>query len=69
MRAVAGILLIARDDDPAFGERDLMSLARLAEASTDILAAALDARQLARLLGDIRDQDDRAAADRIDYGL
>ena len=69
VRAVAGILLIARDDDPGFGERDLLSLARLAEASAGILASALDARQLARLLGDIRDQDDRAAADRIDYGL
>ena len=69
VRAVAGILLIARDDDPAFGERDLASLARLAEASAGILASAMDARQLARLLGDIRDQDDRTAADRIDYGV
>ena len=69
VRAVAGILLIARDDDPAFGERDLASLARLAEASAGILASAMDARQLARLLGDIRDQDDRAAAERIDYGV
>ncbi len=69
VRAVGGILLIARDDDPPFAERDLLSLARLAEASADILSAALDARQLSRVLGDLRDQDDRAAAERIDYGL
>jgi hypothetical protein len=69
VRSVAGILLIARDEDPGFGENDLLSLAQLAEASSTVLASALDARQLARLLGDIRDQDDRAASDRIDYGV
>ncbi len=69
VRSVAGILLIARDEDPGFGENDLLSLAQLAEASSSVLASALDARQLARLLGDIRDQDDRTTSDRIDYGV
>ena len=55
--------------DPGFGENDLLSLAQLAEASSSVLASALDARQLARLLGDIRDQDDRTTSDRIDYGV
>ena len=68
VRDVGGILLIARDEDPPFGERDLLSLATLAEAAAGILAAALDARQLARLLNDLRDSDERIA-ERIEYGV
>ena len=49
------VLLLARNEDPDFGEDDVTALVSLAEEAGPLLAAALDARALARTLTPLRD--------------
>jgi hypothetical protein len=58
IRLVEGILLVARDADPAFSEDTLMELAALADEAGLLLAAALDVRDLARKLHAFTDYSD-----------
>jgi hypothetical protein len=57
---VAGLLLVARDDDPHFTQDDLLMLDRVGQEAAPLLSAALETRALARALAEFRD-DDRAA--------
>jgi hypothetical protein len=52
---VEGLLLVARDDDPAFTEDDLLLLARVGQEAAPLLSAALDTRALARALSEFTD--------------
>jgi hypothetical protein len=54
---VEGLLLVARDDDPAFTEDDLLALAGVGHEAASLLAGALDTRALARALSEFRDDD------------
>ena len=49
------VLLLARSEDPDFAEDDVTALVSLAEEAGPLLAAALDARALARTLTPLRD--------------
>jgi hypothetical protein len=49
------VLVLARDDDPGFGEEAVAILVSLAAEAGPVLAAALDARALARALAPLRD--------------
>jgi chemotaxis protein histidine kinase CheA len=55
---VQGLLLLARAQDPPFGERDLSSLVALAREAAPLIVEALSVRQLARLLSRFRDDQD-----------
>jgi hypothetical protein len=57
IRLVEGVLLVARDEDPAFTEASLAELARMGDEAGLLLAAALDVRDLARRLQAFVDQD------------
>jgi hypothetical protein len=52
---VEGLLLVARDDDPAFTEDDVLNLAKLGREAAPLLSAALDTRALARALSEFSD--------------
>ena len=52
---VEGLLLVARDEDPAFTEDDVLNLARVGQEAAPLLAAALDTRALARALWEFSD--------------
>jgi hypothetical protein len=52
---VEGLLLVARDDDPAFTEDDLVLLALVGQEAAPLLSAALDTRALARAMFEFRD--------------
>ncbi len=49
------VLVLARSEDPDFAEDDVTALISLAEEAGPLLAAALDARALARALTPLRD--------------
>jgi hypothetical protein len=53
---VEGLLLVARDDDPAFTEDDLLLLALVGQEAAPLLSAALDTRALARALSEFSDR-------------
>ena len=52
---VDGLLLVARDEDPAFTEDDVLNLARVGQEAAPLLSAALDTRALARALWEFSD--------------
>jgi len=52
---VEGLLLVARDEDPAFTEGDVLNLALVGQEAAPLLAAALDTRALARALAEFSD--------------
>jgi hypothetical protein len=52
---VEGLLLVARDEDPAFTEDDVLNLALVGQEAAPLLAAALDTRALARALAEFSD--------------
>jgi hypothetical protein len=52
---VEGLLLVARDEDPAFTEDDVLNLARVGQEAAPLLSAALDTRALARALAELSD--------------
>jgi len=47
--------LVARDEDPAFTEDDVLNLARVGQEAAPLLSAALDTRALARALAELSD--------------
>jgi hypothetical protein len=49
------VLVLARDEDPGFGEDDVAKLVELGVEAGPLLSAALDARDLARALAPLRD--------------
>jgi hypothetical protein len=57
---VEGLLLVARDEDPAFTEDDVLTLARVGQEAAPLLSAALDTRALARALWEFSDVSDFA---------
>jgi hypothetical protein len=57
---VEGLLLVARDEDPAFTEDDVLNLARVGQEAAPLLSAALDTRALARALWEFSDVPDFA---------
>jgi hypothetical protein len=52
---VEGLLLVARDEDPAFTEDDVLNIALVGQEAAPLLAAALDTRALARALAEFSD--------------
>ena len=58
---VEGLLLVARDGDPAFTEDDLLMLAQLGQEAAPLFSAALETRALARALSEFRDSDGPAS--------
>jgi hypothetical protein len=52
---VEALLLVARDEDPAFTEDDVLNLARVGQEAAPLLSAALDTRALARALLEFSD--------------
>ena len=52
---VEGLLLVARNDDPAFTEDDVVMLARVGQEAAPLLSAALDTRALARAMWEFSD--------------
>jgi hypothetical protein len=57
---VEGLLLVARDEDPAFTEDDVLNLARVGREAAPLLSSALDTRALARSLWEFSDVSDSA---------
>ena len=57
---VEGLLLVARDEDPAFTEDDVLNLARVGQEAAPLLSSALDTRALARALWEFSDVSDSA---------
>ena len=57
---VEGLLLVARDEDTAFTEADLLMLARVGQEAAPLLSAALETRTLARALSEFCDSAGRA---------
>jgi hypothetical protein len=57
---VEGLLLVARDEDPAFTEDDVLNLARVGQEAAPLLSSALDTRALARALWEFSDVSDFA---------
>lgn len=58
--SVEGLLLVARDEDPAFTEDDVLTLARVGQEAAPLLSSALDTRALARALWEFSDVSDSA---------
>jgi hypothetical protein len=54
------LLLVARDEDPAFTEDDVLNLARVGQEAAPLLSSALDTRALARALWEFSDVSDSA---------
>ena len=53
--SVEGLLLVARNDDPAFSEDDVLVLARVGQEAAPLVSAALDTRALARAMWEFSD--------------
>jgi hypothetical protein len=58
------VLVLARDNDPGFGEDEVNTLVALATEAGPVLSAAVDARALARALAPLRDTE--PLPDRVD---